>query len=352
MQLTNLQTLIPPARLSAVEKAIQKAFNTETVSDIELLVGGLSGSAVYKITVNHQKYVLKLDTPQSQSDQISAIFACREIAAKAGIAPILYYQSEEDALSITAFIEKKPLQATFSSQEEILSELAKTIKAMHDMPAFPKENSLLETVDTLIRQTRETPMFTQTLFEDFLEYYDIIQNNYPWHDKDKVPSHNDLNPSNIIGDGERIWIVDWDAAFQNDRYVDLAITANFMVRTEAQEKVFLEAYFGDTLNDYKTARFFIMRQICRLVYAMLMFKLACTANSNCINEIDETEIQKANLREIGEQFGTGKLSLSTWKGQLLLGKALLNEALRNVRSSRFTSSIEYLATGNLSVNHP
>jgi hypothetical protein len=50
--------------------------------------------------------------------------------------------------------------------------------------------------------------------------------------------------------------VDWDAAFLNDRYVDLAIAANFFVSNEQQEKMLLGAYFGAGLNSYNGARFF------------------------------------------------------------------------------------------------
>ncbi|MDQ2776013.1 MAG: hypothetical protein M3Y57_14020 [Acidobacteriota bacterium] len=34
-------------------------------------------------------------------------------------------------------------------------------------------------------------------------------------------------------DGRRAWLIDWKAAFLNDRYFDLAIVANFVVTNEA-----------------------------------------------------------------------------------------------------------------------
>jgi len=341
MQPQSLQSLIPADRLSAVEKALLQTFHTLDITDIIPLAGGLSASPVYKILVDNQPYVLKLESTERVVNDTERSYACMEIAAKAGIAPPLYYQSPEDALSITKFIENKPLRTVFTSPDILLEQLAKTIRSIHEMPRIPKENSLLNTVEDLIRQVRESPMFTKTMFEDFFDYYDIIRRHYPWDDKDKILSHNDLNPNNIICDGKRLWVVDWDAAYLNDRYVDLAISANFFVSNEPQEEKFLSAYFGDGFNSYNSARFFTMRQICRLVYAILMFKLA--APTIPAGMVDDADMQTVNTRKVGEQMATGKLSLSSYRGQVLYGKALLNEALTDMRSPRFTPMMKILA---------
>src|SRR5262249_9159598 len=63
------------------------------------------------------------------------------------------------------------------------------------------------------------------------------------HDPDMVSSHNDLfKPDNILFDGQRVWLVDWEAAFRNDRYADLAVVANLVVANEAEERVYLREY--------------------------------------------------------------------------------------------------------------
>ena len=341
MQSRFLPSLIPEGKLAAVENALLQTFNTTDVMHMEQLAGGLSDSTVYKMALNGQCYVLKLYAPPGTPGSTDGRFACMKIAADAGIAPPLYYLNTEDGLSVSAFIESKPLRTVFTSPDTLLAELAKTIRSIHAMPAFPNESSLLNTVEALIGQIRESPLFTESIFENFFEYYDSIREHYPWQDTDKVSSHNDLNPNNIVCDGQRIWVLDWDAAFLNDRYVDLAIAANFFVTNEAQETLFLDAYFGDGLNLYSSARFFIMRQTCYLIYAILMFKL--TAMPDITGIMNDPGMQKVTLREIGAQIGAGKLSLSTGKGRLLYGQAMINEALINMRQPRFMSSIRLLA---------
>ncbi|QNK61044.1 phosphotransferase [Pedobacter sp. PAMC26386] len=332
-----LATLIPSSRLAEVQKAVIQTFNQTDVDSIVLLAGGYSASSVYKITIKNKSYVLKSD---DTAVQINPGVACMEIAAKAGIAPHLYYLNIANGLSITDYVESKPLRAAFASPDVLIIELAKTIRTIHSIPLFPKKVNLSDTVEMLIEEVKKYPVFTKDTFKEVFKYYELIREYYPWDDSDQVSSHNDLNPNNIVYDGEKIWIIDWDAAFQNDRYVDLAIIANFFVSAEEQENLFLEAYFSGTLDTYKRARFFIMRQICLLVYAILMFRLAYMSNPN--DAAEDPEMQTASLREIEKQFGAGKLSLSSYRGQLLYGQAFLNEMLKNMQSARFTISIEHL----------
>jgi hypothetical protein len=290
-----------------IEKAVLQAFNTKDAI-LTPLTGGLSGSAVYKLVVNGEVYVLK------------SVSTAMKMAADAGIAPPVYYQDEEDDISITGFINSTP----FRKYPAI--ELAAMIKRIHNMPLFEKEDSLIDTVDGLIKEFKASKMLQGEIFDECFALYETLREKYPWNDPDKVPSHNDLNPSNILYDGERIWIIDWDAAFNNDRYVDLAITANFYGVTD--EKTYLEAYFGDALDEYKMARFFLMRQICGIIYAMMMFRLA-----NKSQQTHDHDMRTPSLKEI-RPFN--------YEGQLLFGKALFNEALDKMRSPRFITSINIL----------
>jgi len=65
-----------------------------------------------------------------------------------------------------------------------------------------------------------------------------------------VSSHNDLKPENVLFDGERVWLVDWEAAFLNDRYHDLAMVANFVVNNSEEEEAYLGTYFWKAPSEY------------------------------------------------------------------------------------------------------
>jgi thiamine kinase-like enzyme len=61
--------------------------------------------------------------------------------------------------------------------------------------------------------------FGTTEYEDLrplFRRYAAVTKVYPRND-DLVASHNDVKPENIVFDGDRVWLVDWEVAFLNDR---------------------------------------------------------------------------------------------------------------------------------------
>lgn len=342
MKQSTLQSLIPETKLATVEKALHEAFNTTTVESIMPLTGGRSSALVYRIMVRGKLYLLRLVMEADQFRDPVRQHICMNIAAEAGIAPHVYYTDPEDALSITDFIETTPLSRHFASQDALLFELVKTIKSIHATPLFPKLVNFLDGIDLLIQQFKTLKLLPENATEEHFRYYSQIQKVYPRRDVDLVSSHNDLNPSNILFDGKKIWIVDWESAFQNDRYADLAIVANFFVLDEAQEEIYLQAYFGDSLDEYKKARFFLMRQICYMFYAMMLMNLAVTLRPP-YSILDES-MDTPRYREFREQISSGKISSTSYEGHLLFGKVLLNEALYNMKMPKSAKSIDKITS--------
>jgi hypothetical protein len=320
---------IPAPLTAAVETALQQTFGTVDVTDISLLAGGLSTAPVFKIIVNNKPYVLKLDKTATFSPN-------HTLAAEAGIAPPLYFQDTANGISISGFIINKPVRTVFGP-ERLPQELAATIKAIHSVPHHAGGNDLKETIDGIITGFRQTNILSGPVFDECFSNYDTIRGKYPWNDPEKVFSHNDLNPSNVLCDGEKIWIIDWNTSSLNDRYIDLANAANFFVQTEEQERAFLHTYFDGPADDYKAARFYIMRQVGRIIYSMLMFQLAAKGKPK--DYIHNQEMEGFTLKEFGAQMAAGKISLATYEGQFMYGKALLNEAVHQMRTPRFAAAL-------------
>lgn len=65
---------------------------------------------------------------------------------------------------------------------------------------------------------------------------------------------------------------------------------------------------------------------------MLMFRLANASNSS--GAIHDPDMQEATITAIRKQLVQGQLNLAESQGQLLFGKAMLNEALSLMRSAR------------------
>jgi thiamine kinase-like enzyme len=64
-----------------------------------------------------------------------------------------------------------------------------------------------------------------------------------------VFSHKDLNPMNLLWDGQRVWLLDWDSAGPAHPYMDLATLANFMNLADGDALGLLAAQERTAIDD-------------------------------------------------------------------------------------------------------
>lgn len=324
---------LPAERIATIENGLLKTFHTADITNVSLLSGGLSGSAVYKIELEGKAYTLKLNTVGIETVKTPKAL---EQAATAGIAPKLYYDNQIEGIIISDFVDNQPIRNVFEP-DKLITELANTIKSIHAIETNGEGAHLFETLDGLIAGFKQAGKFSGSVFDECFQQYEILKAKFQLAAADLVFSHNDLNPNNILCDGNKLWIIDWDVAYPNNRYIDLANVANFFVHTPDQEKAFLKVYFGNDANDQQMARFFAMRQICRIVYAMLMFQIV--AQSKPADYEHSQDMEGIDMPTFGALMGEGKVSLAEYDGQLMYGKALLNTAVAQMRTPRFAASL-------------
>ena len=70
-------------------------------------------------------------------------------------------------------------------------------------------------------------LFAPGLLDRHQKGFERIREAYPWDAAALVSSHNDPNPANILFDGERLWLIDWETAYRNDPLVDVATLTMF-----------------------------------------------------------------------------------------------------------------------------
>ena len=138
----------------------------------------------------------------------------------------------------------------------------------------------------------------------------------------------------MLFDGNRIWLVDWESAFLNDPYVDLAIAANFFVKDEAQEEAYLGAYFGEPAGEFRRARFYLVRQAVSMFYATLLLLEASRAGLSPAMEMPVPDFQ-----DFHQDLISGKVDMLTAEAKLQYGMLHLREALRNMRTLRFEAAV-------------
>ena len=84
-------------------------------------------------------------------------------------------------------------------------------------------------------------------------------------------THNDVSPRNLIFDGARLWLVDWELAWLSDPLVDLAIASTELAAGAALEHELLASSFGREPDAALLARLEVTRLLTRLAYGVIVF---------------------------------------------------------------------------------
>jgi thiamine kinase-like enzyme len=147
----------------------------------------------------------------------------------------------------------------------------------------------------------------------------------------------DLKPENILFDGQHIWLADWQAAFVNDRYFDLAVAANFLLTNDADELTYLERYFGQRPNEYQRARFFLMRQVVHMFYATVFLLLGSAGKP-----ID----QSGKLPSFGDfhrRIWAGEVNLADNDLKIVYGRVHWEQLLQKMRQAQFEEALRIVS---------
>ncbi len=336
--------MIPQERSAAVTRALREAFGVPAFEDIRKVANdGFSGALVYRIVVQGSPFLLRMITRTNDSTT-SDHFACMNAAAEAGLAPRVRYSSVEDRISITDFVDAVPFSAA-----DALIRMPAVLRNLHALPPFPPRANHLNTSctfllhegparDAILQKFQAANIVPQAESDELFARFAQIAAAYSLDPLDRVSSHNDLfKPDNILFDGRRVWLVDWEAAFLNDRYADLAVVANLLVSSDAEERQFLQQYFDQPPDDNQLAKLHLMRQVTHIFYAIAFLMFGSSGKP-----LDLSEALPA-YRDVQHRFWTGDFKLTDNRAKLIYGRIHLNQLFENVRHARFEESLQVIS---------
>jgi hypothetical protein len=292
--------------------------------------------------VRGSPYLLRINTRPGDMERH---FTCMQAAAAAGLAPRVRYFSIEDRISITDFVE-----AVLLPGSDALVRIPAALRSLHSLPPFPGSpfnttcRFLLNkgpALDGLLQTFRASSILPGNETEELFDRYDQVAAVYSRLDSDLAPSHNDLfKPDNMLFDGNRLWLVDWEAAFQNDRYADLAVVANMIVNDESEEWIYLQEYFGEAPDDYQRARFYLMRQLAHMFYAMVFLTPRSPGNP-----VDHSE-PGIPYSDFQRRFWAREVALADDQAKSLYGRVHWEQLSQNMRQARFEEALRIVSDRN------
>jgi len=230
--------------------------------DLIPLSGGITNRN-YRIDVHGQldRYVVRLAGNDTHLLGISreVEHAATVAAAGVGVGPEVVAFLRPEGYLVTRFIEGTPLAALDVHAPHVLERVAGSIRRFHDGPAIPGLFVPLRIVEAYAALARTRGVTIPPEFDLAQAVARRIELALISDPLELRPCHNDFLPGNLIDDGTRMRIVDWEYAGMGDPFFDLG---NFSVNnslTEDEDAALLRAYDRRDAVPRRLARLVLMR---------------------------------------------------------------------------------------------
>lgn len=210
----------------------------------EPLGGGIT-NLNFKVRDGARSYVVRLgeDIPVHGIMRWNELSISRAAHA-AGISPAVVYH--ETGALVLDYIDARPLTEDNVRAPAMVPRVLDLVMQMHrDMGAHLRGPVLTFWVFHVIRDYAATLEGWNSPHADALP--GLLAQAERLQDAvgpvDIVPAHNDLLAANILDDGHRLWLIDWEYGGFNSPLFDLGGLATNNGLTEDQERAMLETYF-------------------------------------------------------------------------------------------------------------
>jgi len=259
---------------------------------VEALEGGITNHNIL-VHAGTQRYVVRLgkDIPEH------GIMRWHELAAShaahsAGVSPKVHFHQE--GVLVLDFIESKALEESDLHKPEVLVSVVELLKKTHtQIPLHMRGNVLSFWVFQILRD------YTATLRDHKSSYVpklDSLLDQARLLEKavgsvELVFGHNDMLPANILDDGNRYWLIDWEYGGFNSPLFDLGGLASNCALERDAEAVMLQTYYQSPPDDALWNRYDAMK--CASLLRETMWSMVSEITSEL--DFDYTEYTLKNL---------------------------------------------------------
>lgn len=278
---------------------------------------GLSGAAVYCVEAGDECYVLKVaDEPLADWRRKLDI---QRRAADAGVAPRIVHVDDERRAVVTEFVVDRSFPAYFfdpRTRDAAIELLGRTLRRVHDVP-LPADAPAVTARELLAALSGALSGFSVPAFAADAMHH-MLAEEPPQRDR-IVLSHNDVNPSNVVYDGERLLLLDWNTSGPNDALYDLATISVFLRMDDSTCTKLLAAHDGAPVTALPAA-FHYYRRLAAITCGAAFLHLARTSGHPGHEHVDAVP----TLAEFYQRMRAGEVSIATAEGQWAFGLALLS----------------------------
>ncbi|MQA09150.1 MAG: phosphotransferase [Pseudonocardiaceae bacterium] len=189
---------------------------------IEELVGGLTNRN-FKVSTPKGVFVARVSATTGDLLAIDRDNEYRNTmaAASAGVgAPVVDYLPGEGLL-VVGYIDGRTYHDEDMANLDNLRRVAESCRQLHAGPRFVNDFSMFDTQPRYLDIVRTHGLRLPDRYLEFLPKVERIRDALAVRDEGTVPCNNDLLAENFIDDGEKIWVIDYEYAGNNDPCFEL-----------------------------------------------------------------------------------------------------------------------------------
>ncbi len=317
-----------------VRSALVATFGSDFVGAVTPVTGGTTTASTFRLEARGRHYLLRVEGEPSPLRNPHQYVSMR-IATEAGIAPEIHYIDEAARIVVIDFVEQQPLKTYPGGPRALAQALGELFSRVQATPVFPYYVNYADIVARLFAHVRRTGLFAAGLLDAHVERLELIREAYDEDTTRLVSSHNDPTPGNILFDGERLWLIDWESACRNDPLVDAAIVLDHFARSQELEDVLLKAWFGRAPDEGLRARLAPIRALTRLYYAGVM--LSASAAASWVT--DDTDLSAPTPQQFRLAIDEGRLKRGAAETRHILGKMFLASFFAGVAPPGFADAV-------------
>lgn len=220
--------------------------------EISPLQGGMTNRNFLVVDRRRERFVVRVghDLPEHGVMRFNELSAARAAHA-AGISPEVIHSAK--GMLVSRYIAGRTLTPADVRETDNLVRIVDLVRRCHHgVPRFLRGPSLVFWPFQVIRNYLALlgEAHTHPTGVDLA----VLSERAAWLERalgpvDIVFGHNDLLAANLIDDGERLWLIDWDYAGFNSPLFDLANLSSNNAFTADLDRQLLDAYFAGGAND-------------------------------------------------------------------------------------------------------
>ncbi len=275
---------------------------------------GRSGAQSYEVLSGSRRFMLKVDAPDRPDAHWQQSLRIQRAAAARGVTPpVLAADHATRSVLTDHVVDVSFLRAVLDPNrtDAVLDSLAQSIAVLHslDPQSFAAHTSPLQQCRDMLARVAirfDVPDFAERAWHDLLD-------QDPVFDHDAL-CHLDLNPTNILFDGSKVWLVDWDTAGPGDRWLDVATVTNMLLFDAGRTLSWLQRYAdfaGMAPPDEQT--FAQARRVSYVAYGCAFLDL--------VRHLPESTTGQLSLSECYAAMSHGELDIDADSGRWQLAAA-------------------------------